>query len=78
MIAALSTEGTTTIKAKKSRDHTELLFKHLKIPIKIDKKKKIDLIKVSGVKKIKPLNYRIPSDISSSAFFIVLTALSKK
>ena len=41
-------------------------------------KKKIDLIKVSGVKKIKPLNYRIPSDISSSAFFIVLTALSKK
>ena len=78
MIAALSTEGTTTIKAKKSRDQTELIFKHLKIPIKIDKKKKIDLIKVSGVKKIKPLNYRIPSDISSSAFFIVLTALSKK
>jgi len=78
MIAALNTKGTTTIKAKKSRDHTELLFKHLKIPIKIDKKKKIDLIKINGVKKIKPLNYRIPSDISSSAFFIVLTALSKK
>ena len=28
-------------------------------------------------KKIKSLNYDIPSDISSSAFFIVLTALSK-
>ena len=27
--------------------------------------------------KIEPLNYKIPSDISSSAFFIVLTALSK-
>ena len=27
--------------------------------------------------KIKPLNYNIPSDISSSAFFIVLTALVK-
>ena len=27
-------------------------------------------------KKIKKLNYKIPSDISSSAFFIVLTILS--
>ena len=30
------------------------------------------------VKKIESFNYIIPSDISSSAFFIVLTALSKK
>ena len=29
------------------------------------------------VKKINTLDYDIPSDISSSAFFIVLTALSK-
>ena len=29
------------------------------------------------MKKIKTLNYKIPSDISSSAFFIILTALSK-
>ena len=29
-------------------------------------------------KKINPINYNIPSDISSSAFFIVLTLLSKK
>ena len=29
------------------------------------------------IKKIKKLNYNIPSDLSSSAFFIVLTALSK-
>jgi 3-phosphoshikimate 1-carboxyvinyltransferase len=31
---------------------------------------------VEKAKKIKPLNYNIPSDISSGAFFIVLTALS--
>ena len=31
----------------------------------------------SHLEKIKKLNYNIPSDISSSAFFIVLTALSK-
>ena len=76
MLAALNTKGTTIIKAKKSRNHTELFFKYLKIPMKITKKKNYDLIKVNGVKKIKKLNYKIPSDISSSAFFIVLTILS--
>ena len=77
MLAALNTNGETTIKAKKSRDHTELLFRYLKIPIKIDKKKNYDLIKIKGKKKIPAINYKIPSDISSSSFFIVLTALSK-
>ena len=77
MFAALNTTGKTIIKAKKSRNHTELLFKHLGIPIKIRKKNNFDHIEVNGIKKIKALNYKIPSDISSSAFFIVLTALSK-
>ena len=77
MLAALNTPGTTIIKAKKSRDHTELLYKHLRLPIKVKKEKKNDLIKVNGRKKIKPLNYNVPSDISSSAFFIILTVLSK-
>ena len=76
MLAALKSEGYTEIKAKKSRDHTELLFKYLKIPIKIKKNKNFDLIKLKGVKKIEPINYQIPGDISSSAFFIVLTVLS--
>ena len=76
MFAALNTEGPTFIKAKKSRDHTELLFKYLGLRIKLNKKKNYDLIKINGKKEIKPFNYDIPSDISSSAFFIVLTALS--
>ena len=77
MFAALNTEGETIIKAKKSRDHSELLFKYLKLPIKVIKKKRYDIIKVKGKHKIPALNYKIPSDISSAAFFIVLTALSK-
>ncbi len=77
MFAALNTFGETIIKAKKSRDHSELLFKHLKLPIKVIKKKKYDIIKVQGKHKIPALNYKIPSDISSAAFFIVLTALTK-
>ena len=74
--AALNTPGETVIKAKKSRNHTELLFKYLKIPIKIKKTKQFDFIKIKGKKEIQSFNYTIPADISSSAFFIVLTALS--
>ena len=77
MLAALNTSGETIIKAKKSRNHSELLFKHLKLPIKVQTKKNYDLIKIKGKKKIPALNYKIPSDISSCAFFIVLTILSK-
>ena len=76
IFAGMRTNGTTTIKAKKSRNHTELLCKYLRLPIHIKNRKKFDEIKVKKVKKIRPLNYNIPSDISSSAFFIVLTALS--
>jgi len=76
ILAGLRTNGTTKIKAKKSRNHTELLCDYLNLPIKVKRKKKYDEIKITKAKKIKTLNYNIPSDISSSAFFIVLTALS--
>ena len=78
MFAALNSTGTTSIKAKKSRNHSELLFKYLKVPTKIKKSKKYDFIDVLKPKKIKPFNYQIPGDISSSAFFMVLTTLSDK
>ena len=77
MFAGMRANGTTLIKAKKSRNHTELFCKHLKLPVVIKKGKKYDEIKVNKIKKIEPINYNIPSDISSSAFFIVLTALTK-
>ena len=77
MFAGMRTNGKTFIKAKKSRNHTELLCKYLKLPIKIKKQKNYDLIEVNKVRKINRINYKIPSDISSSAFFIVLTALSQ-
>jgi 3-phosphoshikimate 1-carboxyvinyltransferase len=77
MFAALNSSGTTFIKAKKSRNHSELLFKYLKIPIKIKKTKEYDFIDIKKPKKIEAFNYQIPGDISSSAFFMVLTTLSK-
>ncbi len=76
ILAGMKANGQTKIKAKKSRNHTELLAKYLSLPINVKSKKNYDLIKINKVKKIKKLNYEIPSDISSSAFFIVLTALT--
>ncbi len=78
IFGGMRTNGTTIIKAKKSRNHTELLCKYLKLPISVKIKKNYDEIKIKKLKKIQPFNYNIPSDISSSAFFIALTVLSNE
>ena len=78
IFAGMRANGVTQIKAKKSRNHTELLCKHLNLPLTIKNNEKYDLIKVKKIKEIKTLDYNIPSDISSGAFFIVLTALCRK
>ena len=75
IFGGIKVSGKTIIRAKKSRNHTELLFKHLNLPIKIKSKKNFDLIEINKVRKINSINYTIPSDISSSAFFIALTVL---
>tara|TARA_B100001250_G_scaffold193199_1_gene166071 strand:+ start:340 stop:1665 length:1326 start_codon:yes stop_codon:yes gene_type:complete len=75
--AAMNSPGKTFIRARKSRNHTELLFKYLKIPIKIKSIKEFDLIEIKGLQQYSSFKYSIPGDISSSAFFIVLTLLSK-
>ena len=77
MLAALNTPGTTKIKCIPSRDHTERLFKHLKLKIKINQNQKYQTIHIEGGKQYDALNYNIPGDISSASFFIVLTLLSK-
>ena len=78
MMASLNTHGTTIIKCVNSRDHTERLFNYLKIPIIIKKLSKThQLIKIQGKNQYNAFNYNIPGDISSAAFFLVLTALSK-
>ena len=78
MFAALNVHGKTKIKAKKSRNHTEIMFRHLGVPIKVKKTKSHDFIEIKGPTIINTLDYNIPSDVSSAAFFLVLTILSKK
>ena len=57
MMAALNSPGQTIIKAKKSRDHTENIFKYLGIPIVV-KNKDNDEIKVKGGKSLSRLIIR--------------------
>ena len=78
ILAALNTPGVTVINSKVSRNHTELMLKSLKYPISIKKKKNFDIISVKGLSQFKAFDYDVPGDISSAAFFIVLTLLSKK
>ncbi len=78
ILSAINTRGITTIEAKKSRNHSELLLKYLNYPLSIKKTKKFDLIKIKGLHQFRSLDYKIPGDISSASFFIVLTLLSKK
>ncbi len=77
MLASLNTPGEMKIYAKRSRNHSELMFDYLKIPIKIKKRKNFDFIKTSNPDKLNKFNLNIPGDISSGAFFIALTLLSK-
>ena len=78
ILAAVKTPGITKIKAKKSRDHTELLLKNLGFPIKVNQKKNFDFIEINGQNNFRGFEYTVPGDISSSAFFLVLTLLSKE
>ena len=76
ILAALKTPGLTRIKAKKSRNHTELLLKSLKLPIQTSSSKYFDYIKIKGQNNFGGFNYYVPGDISSCSFFLVLTLLS--
>ena len=78
ILAALNTPGNTIINSKKSRNHTELMLRYLKYPIKVKRIKNNDIISVQGLSQFKSFKYNVPGDISSAAFFIVLTLLSKK
>ena len=77
IFSAINTPGITKIKAKRSRNHSELLLKFLKYPIKVKKNDKFDKIEIKGLNQIKSFNYNVPGDISSASFFIVLTLLSR-
>jgi len=74
LLAGMHSEDTTTVEEDNlfTRDHTERM---LNLPVDIIGGRKIT--KISSAFNPKPADYFIPGDISTAAFFIVLTLLAK-
>ena len=77
IFAGMRTNGTTVIKAKKSRDHTEVLCKHLNLPISINKKKNYDYIKIRKINKIKKFDYEFHQISVQVLFYCACCSLKK-
>ena len=78
ILAALNTEGVSHIIEKHiTRDHTENMLMSFGADINIEKKNNQTSIYVKGKKELKSNNINVPSDLSSSAFFIIAALINK-
>ena len=78
ILAALNTNGITEIiENNVTRDHTEIMLESFGADIAIKKNLNKKVIKVNGKKELHSKNIDVPSDLSSSAFFIVAALIQK-
>ncbi len=78
ILAALNTPGTTEIIENKiTRDHTEIMLEDFGAEIDITKEENKKIIQIKGRKELISKNIDVPSDLSSSAFFIVAALINK-
>ena len=78
LLAALNTEGLSIINEHHmTRDHTEIMLKSFGANIEINNKNNIKVIKIEGKKELVARDIKVPSDLSSSAFFIVAALINK-
>ena len=78
ILAALNIEGVSHIIEKNiTRDHTENMLKSFGANIDIEKKNNQTSIYIKGKQELKSNNIYVPSDLSSSAFFIVGALINK-
>lgn len=75
LLAGLYAKGSTcVIEAVKSRDHTERMLKFFKAGLKV----KGNTVVINGASKLRsPGEIKVPGDISSAAFFIVLGSICR-
>ena len=73
LLAGLRASGETWVfEPSKSRDHTERMLRALGVQVMEDKRRGVGIV---GEKVLEPFEFRVPSDISSAAFFLVASAL---
>ncbi len=78
LLAALKTKGITKIIENNiTRDHTEIMLEAFNANIKSRKDDKIKIITIEGNKEMTSKNIDVPSDLSSSSFFIVAALINK-
>ena len=76
ILSSLNTNGIVKIKEFNStRDHTENMLKSMGYNITVKQNKKFRFIKLQNDKSLKPINYRVPGDPSSTAFLITAACL---
>lgn len=76
ILSALNTNGTVKIKESKStRDHTENMLKSMGYNIKVRQNTIHRFIELRNNRELKTINYRVPGDPSSAAFFITAACL---
>lgn len=72
LLAGLGAEGTTSVReCLASRDHTERMLQMMGASIS----RKAHLVQIQNTKELRPIQYQIPGDISSAAFFMVAAAI---
>jgi len=77
-LAALNTKGISTLEERfETRDHTEIMLKYLNANIKVKKSKNKKIISIFGKTPIDAKDISVPGDISSAAFMIILSLISK-
>ena len=78
ILAAINTEGISHIIEKNTtRDHTENMLKSFGADINIEKNNNQTSIYIKGKQELKSNNINVPSDLSSSAFFIIAALINK-
>ena len=78
LLASLNACGTTIIKENRiTRNHTEIMLKSFDADISLNKVDNRSIIIVNGQKELKSKNISVPSDLSSSSFFIVACLINK-
>ena len=76
MLSALNTNGTVKIKEFKStRDHTENMLKSMGYNIKVRENSTYRFIEMKNNRELEEINYIVPGDPSSAAFFITAACL---
>ena len=78
ILAALNTKGLTEIIENSiTRDHTEIMLESFGADIESENKYNKKIIKINGKKELLSKDINVPSDLSSSAFFIIAALINK-